>query len=132
MDRIFLDANVLFSASYREDAPLQQLWRLADVELVTSTYAIQETLANIHRDEQLERLERLLTEVRVVSAWDHISLPNDIVLPEKDIPIMQAAIAAGATHLITGDKRDFGKHFGQTIAGVEVLRPATYLRRETR
>ena len=132
MDRIFLDANVLFSASYREDAPLQQLCRLADVELVTSTYAIQETLANIHREEQLERLERLLTEVRVVSAWDHISLPNDIVLPEKDIPIMQAAIAAGATHLITGDKRHFGKHFGQTIAGLEVLRPATYLRRGTR
>ena len=132
MDRIFLDANVLFSASYREDAPLQRLWRLADVELVTSTYAIQETLANIHREEQLERLERLLTEVRVVSAWDHIFLPNDIVLPEKDIPIMQAAIAAGATHLITGDKRDFGEHFGQTIAGIEVLRPATYLRRGTR
>ncbi len=35
MDRLFLDANVLFSAAYRDDSGLQRLWDLSDVELVT-------------------------------------------------------------------------------------------------
>jgi uncharacterized protein len=30
VDRVFLDANVLFSAAYRKDAGLQRLWRLAE------------------------------------------------------------------------------------------------------
>jgi len=42
-------------------------------------------------------------------------LPGGIALPEKDRPILLAAIEARATHLITGDKRLFGKYFGKRI-----------------
>ena len=41
MDRVFLDANVLFSAAYRQDSSLLRLWELKDVELVTSAYAFE-------------------------------------------------------------------------------------------
>jgi hypothetical protein len=54
-------------------------------------------------------------------------LPEGIDLPEKDSPILLAAIEAGATHLLTGDKKHFGKYFGQKVGGVLVLRPRDYL-----
>jgi hypothetical protein len=36
VDRLFLDANVLFSAAYRADSGLLRLWDLPDTELVLS------------------------------------------------------------------------------------------------
>jgi hypothetical protein len=50
-------------------------------------------------------------------------------LPEKDIPILLAAIEARSTHLITGDLRHFGPYFGKRLAGILVLSPADYFRR---
>ena len=48
-------------------------------------------------------------------------------LPEKDLPILRAAVASGATHLVTGDRKRFGHLFGQKVAGVLVLRPGELL-----
>ncbi|HUL34808.1 MAG TPA: hypothetical protein VL128_13055 [Candidatus Eisenbacteria bacterium] len=50
-------------------------------------------------------------------------------MPEKDRPILAAAIAARAMHLITGDGRHFGAYFGKRVSGVVVMTPAEYLRR---
>ncbi len=126
MDRLFLDANVLFSAAYREQAPLRRFWALAGVELLTSAYAVAE--AERHLDaEQRERLEALLAGVRVVADAPAGALPKGVVLRAKDAPILAAAIAANATHLITGDRRDFGVHFGKRLAGVLILPPRDYL-----
>jgi len=36
MDRLFLDANVLFSAAYRPQVGLVRLWKLKDVVLCSS------------------------------------------------------------------------------------------------
>jgi predicted nucleic acid-binding protein len=44
-------------------------------------------------------------------------------LPLKDVPILGGAIAGHATHLLTGDERDFGKLWGKTIQGVKILSP---------
>jgi hypothetical protein len=54
-------------------------------------------------------------------------LPPDVILPEKDRPILAAAIACGATHLITGDRQHFGVWFGQRIGSLTVYPPATYV-----
>ncbi|MEJ7819012.1 MAG: hypothetical protein WKF44_01780 [Rubrobacteraceae bacterium] len=51
-----------------------------------------------------------------------------VELPEKDVPIILAASAAGATHLITGDVTHFGSYYDEEIGGVLVLAPAEYLR----
>jgi hypothetical protein len=42
VDVLFLDANVTFSAAYHRDAGLRRLWRLEDVELISSLYAVDE------------------------------------------------------------------------------------------
>ena len=120
------DANVLFSAAYREDAPLRGLWRRSGVELITSAYALAEAERHLEGD-QRDRLGALMRDVRVVPDVSSTALPDGVELRVKDVPILAAAIAAGATHLITGDLRDFGPHFGNRIGGVLILPPREYL-----
>lgn len=130
MDRLFLDANVLFSAAYRKDAGLKTLWHVENALLLTSEYALEEARRNLSDEEQRERLTELTEAVkRVPEADPDLPHPDGIALPDKDWPILLAAIAHRATHLITGDVQDFGPHFGKSIQGVQILRPASYLAR---
>ena len=131
-NRIFLDANVLFSAAYSEESDFHRLWQLPDTTLIISTHILEEVLLHIVEPMRLERLGQLLVGVEVVANWEHIILPDSMAsLRQKDIPVMRAAIAAQATHLITGDRHDFGDYFEQTTAGVEIIQPAEYLRRHS-
>jgi uncharacterized protein len=127
-DRLFLDANILFSAAYREDAGLRRLWALKNCSLLTSEYAVEEARRNLPQPEQRARLEELLQSVERVSA---LTLDRedrgDVELPEKDWPILGGAVAAGATHLITGDHTHFGSFFGTKLLGVTILPPSEYL-----
>jgi len=126
VDRLFLDANVLFSAAYREESPLRRLWRQPRAELITSAYALVE----VERHLDAERKRRLLDLVQGMEIVPDVptdDLPPGIALRDKDAPILVAAIAASATHLITGDRRDFGSLFGRKVGGVLVLPPRSYL-----
>jgi hypothetical protein len=58
-------------------------------------------------------------------------LPQGIFLPEKDVPILLAALGAGASHLLTGDIRHFGPYLGRKIEGMAVMLPGEYLRTRT-
>ena len=127
MDRLFLDANVLFSAAYRPEAGIARLWDFESVELITSPYAAEEARINLLETDQRQRLGKLLERVQIVTGVS--GLPPGVTLPEKDRPILQAAVQARATHLLTGDKRHFGKYFGRRYGGVLVLAPAEYFRR---
>jgi uncharacterized protein len=129
MDRIFLNANVLFSAAYREDAGLLKLWMLPETDVITSGYAAEEARRNLDEHAARARLDKLLERTALVLEAPHTSLPRSIKLPEKDRPILQAAIAARATSLITGDLRDFGPLFGRAVAGVRIETPGEFLRR---
>lgn len=130
MDVVFLDANVLFSAAYREGSPLGALWELDGAELITSGYALDEARRNLSGVDQ-RRLETFAARLRVVPESRAWVLPRDVILPEKDRPILAAAIGGRATHLLTGDQAHFGAWYGTRIAGVLVLRPAAYLRSRT-
>ncbi|MFA7236446.1 MAG: hypothetical protein WC058_06250 [Phycisphaeraceae bacterium] len=59
MDRLFLDANVLFSAAYRGKAGLLRLWFLRKVAMISSWYAVAEARANLADDTQHRRLDDL-------------------------------------------------------------------------
>jgi len=131
MDRLFLDANVLFSAAYRADARLLQLWKLRSVALCSSRYALAEAKINLDDEVQRRRLAELAEKLQLFEAPSG-HLPRGISLPEKDAPILLAAIEARATHLLTGDVRDFGPYFGKKIEGVLILLPGEYLRMRTR
>jgi predicted nucleic acid-binding protein len=124
VDRIFLDANVLFSAAYREHSGLVEIWRLKGVRLFSSSYAIEEARRNLAAAEQRERLQHLVEALEVVETLPAARLQT--TLPEKDQPILAAAVAGRATHLITGDVKHFGEFFGKVLAGVLVLPPAAY------
>jgi uncharacterized protein len=127
VDVLFLDANVLFSAAYMAESRLRELWTLPDVELVTSEYAWEEAHRNLPRAEQRERLFALAPGLRLVQESGPWALPNNVILPDKDRPILAAALLSGATHLITGDATHFGIWYGKRIGSVLVLRPAAYL-----
>lgn len=129
MDRLFLDANILFSAAYCQYAGLLRLWELEDTELITSTYAIEEARVNLRENAQLERLDQLVRSMQVVSSLTQPIFPEGVILRDKDRPILSAAISADASHLLTGDVRDFGPYFDQTLEGVLILPPAAYLQR---
>ncbi len=127
MARAFLDANILFSAAYREDAGLMRLWDLLGAELITSAYAAEEARRNLAGADQVARLEELLTRTRIVPESD-APVPARVRLPDKDLPILRAALAGKATHLVTGDIRDFGRYFGRRLAGILIVTPAEFIR----
>lgn len=131
MERIFLDANVLFSAAYREDSGLRRIWELSGIALVTSTYAVEEARRNLGIGDRRSRLDALLVSVQQMPEVAEMELPPTVELPDKDRPILLAAIRAGATHLLTGDVRHFGRYFGEIVGGVRILPPSDFLRSST-
>jgi uncharacterized protein len=125
VDRLFLDANVLFSAAWRPRSALLRLWALDGVELLSSSHAVAEARRNLETPAQRGRLTRLLHRVHLVDP-EHFTAPRGIRLPEQDLPILLAAIDGGATHLLTGDWEHFGSYFRLEISGVLILPPAEY------
>jgi hypothetical protein len=131
MDRLFLDANVLFSAAYKIDARLLELWNLRNVTLCSSRYALEEARINLADEDQRTRLATLSGSLLLFEAGQPAVLAG-ILLPAKDAPIFLAAVEARATHLLTGDVHHFGPYFGKKIEGIAIVRPGEYLRRRTR
>ncbi len=131
MARVFLDANVLFSAAYRPESRLRELWGLRETELVTSELAVEEARRNLlaYGPDDIRRLAELTAQLTVVpSAPARLTLAKRMTLPESDLLILSAAAAANCTHLLTGDKRHFGPLYGRKVGGVLVLPPGEYLR----
>lgn len=127
---LFLDANILFSAAYREQSGLLKLWKIKSATLVSSAYAIEEARRNLDTPPQKERLDKLIVSLYEIYPFHvDIRLPENITIREKDKPILMSAIVAKADFLITGDVRDFGKFYGKKINGVTVLPPSEYLNR---
>jgi predicted nucleic acid-binding protein len=126
MDRLFLDANVLFSAAYRPNAGLLEFWEFEKVVVCSSRYALEGAAFNLGENAQKDRLARLARRIQFFDA-PPAELPGGVSLPEKDRPILLAAMEARATHLITGDVRHFGPYFGKMIAGILVMSPYEYL-----
>lgn len=125
--RAFLDANVLFSAAWSERSRLSLLWEIDGVDLLASQYVLEEARRNLDTVESRIRLERLAGRLRVVPEQLDALLPDGLDLREKGRPVLAAAVGARATHLVTGDRRDFGPFLGKTVAGVLVATPTEFL-----
>lgn len=54
------------------------------------------------------------------------NIPDD--LSEKDKPVLMAALAMNASHLLTGDVTHFGRYYGRQIEGLIILLPGEYLK----
>jgi predicted nucleic acid-binding protein len=119
--RVFLDANVLFSAAWRAGSGLMRLWEMASIHLVTSPYAVDEAERNLvrKRPDAVARLEALVRRIEVTSALCLLDEGHN--LPPKDVPILAAAVASHCEALLTGDIADFGHLLGHAVQGVRLL-----------
>jgi predicted nucleic acid-binding protein len=109
--RLFLDANVLFTAAHNPQGKAALIMELGQAGLwqaVSSAYALEEARRNIARKypDRLECLQALTQGLRLAPAALERDCPHG--LPEKDCPIYRAALACKADVLLTGDIRDFG------------------------
>lgn len=131
--RLFLDANVLFSAALSREGAASNLFAFAGAgacELVTSAFVVAEVTRNLRvkAPEALGRWERLITSVGVVVEADARLVDRiAVALPAKDRPVLAAALGCRATVLVTGDRRHFGSLFGRAIGGTVVLPPRAAL-----
>lgn len=116
--RVFLDANILFSAALvgqppAESSPFALLWTLAvagKVRLVSSRWCVGEAQHNLRRKRPADEasLAALLADVEVVADPRATDPRAEALLPAKDAPVLSAALASGCRVLITGDLRHFG------------------------
>jgi len=133
--RLFLDANVLFSAAVSPAGAAAGLIVLAEAgacELVTSALAVTEATRNLRAKAPaaMERWGLVGAVVGIVPEADPRLLECvDVVLEAKDRPILAAALGCRATVLVTGDRRHFGSLFGRAIGGTVVLPPREALER---
>ena len=121
--KIFLDANILFSGSVSES----RIAKLIEIvkqhgECVTNIYAIEEARKNIER-KKYGSIQGLKLLLKNVSVSNELILNVPVELKAKDIPILGSAIALNCTHLLTGDKRDFGFLYGKRVDNVLVVSP---------
>lgn len=116
MSKVFLDANVLFTAAHNprgKAAFLIGLPKKGHLRIVTSTFAVEEAQRNIELKypDRLSALKSLLREIDVIPSGDGALCA--IALPEKDKPIFESACRCKATHLLTGDLKDFGRYMNR-------------------
>jgi predicted nucleic acid-binding protein len=133
--RVFLDANILFTAAYSPEglsALLIELGAVGRVTLLTSPIAIIEARRNLEvkRPAAVPAFERSLTAIEIVRE----PVPADVerLTPEdlsaKDRPILAAAIVARATHFVTGDQRHYGRWMTRrTSLPFRVMTPRQFL-----
>jgi predicted nucleic acid-binding protein len=126
--RVFLDANILFSAAKSAGAVRKLLARAhaGGHTLCVDGYVVAEARRNIEAKghEALAVLEDLLRNLEVVP-FRLTRLPPDAaaLLPEKDQPVLAAAIRLKCEALVTGDRTHFGALYGRTVGGVAVHSP---------
>jgi predicted nucleic acid-binding protein len=127
--RIFLDANILFSAA-RADGAIRQFLALTETaghELWADAYVFEEARRNLaaKTPSGLPVLEAMAARIKIggLLAGGPL-LPETLVLPEKDRPVLAAAIHHRCEILVTGDRTHFGALYGKTIRGVKICSPA--------
>jgi uncharacterized protein len=133
--RVFIDANILFSAAYLKQSRTRAIFDLAAAgffEGITSAYALDEARRNLLRrhPDRVAALDQIALGLRIVSepnaefrAW-----AAALGITEKDVPILAAAAQAGVDWLVSGD-RGFASLYEKKPRGVDVMLPAEAIRR---
>ena len=126
--RIFLDANILFSAA-KSDGAVRLLLKLliaAEHECWADGYVVEEARRNLAAKfpDGLAALNLLLSRVHLAAIHaPDAALEDTLPLPEKDRPVLAAAIRHGCQALVTGDRAHFGRLYGKTVCGVTIHSP---------
>ena len=126
--RIFLDANVLFSAAKSDGAirTFLTLLEKAGHSCCADAYVIEEARRNlaVKAPDRVGELERLLSRMEVAQAQRiDVSIEASLKLPAKDRPVLAAAVQLSCEALVTGDRTHCGALYGRTIHGVAIHSP---------
>lgn len=126
--RIFLDANVLFSAAQSDGAVRELIGRLrkSGHQLIADAYVWEEATRNLvaRYPSALPALDALTGTIEVFPLRGSDEGVRDLPVEEKDRPVLLAAIAFNCAALITGDRTHFGHLFGTSVQGVTIHSPA--------
>ena len=127
--RIFLDANVLFSAAKSDGAVRRLLTLLVDGghECWADGYVVEEARRNLiaKAPTSVPVLATLLGRIHFTTAQPHpAALEAMLPVPEKDRPVLAAAIRLHCEALVTGDRTHFGALYGKTLGGVTIYSPS--------
>ncbi len=126
--RIFLDANILFSAAKSDGSVRELLARLhaAGHTLCADAYVVAEARRNLEDKgaNALKAFMALLAKFEV-APFQASESPPDVtaMLPENDRPVLAAAIRLGCDALVTGDRTHFGVLYGKVVGGVKIHSP---------
>jgi predicted nucleic acid-binding protein len=126
--RIFLDANILFSAACTAGA-VRRLLALASNAghvLCADAYVLAEARRNVamKAPHGVDALEAIVGRLSVcLHAPPGLSPGTAPQLDPKDRPVLAAAIGMRCDVLVTGDVTHFGRYFDATLEGVTVRSP---------
>lgn len=126
--RIFLDANILFSAA-RADGAIRRL--LSELQqhkhvLIAGPLVIVEARRNLENKANpaaLTWLDLMLSSMETSASEPRLVASNVDWLVEKDRHVLRAAIQMRCDVLVTGDVKHFSAGHGQTFDGVKILSP---------
>lgn len=126
--RVFLDANILFSAAKSDGAVRALLSLLLERghECSVDAYVVAEARRNLVNKgaHAIEVLDELLGRMQVAPAMSAAAEAADLGwLPPKDRPVLAAAMGLRCDVLVTGDRKHFGSAYGQQIGGVTIHSP---------
>lgn len=128
--RIFLDANVLFSAAKSAES-IRLLLHALHTEghnLVADVYVATEARRNVEAkagSDAAAYLQALLSRIEVSKVHYPTMAQADVLwLAEKDRPVLMAAMALKCDVLATGDRTHFGPGYGRVFDGVTIYAPA--------
>jgi len=119
--RVFLDANLIFSAAQTGSPSRQLIETLARHATLTTHPAVWHEAERNLQTKRPDWLGGLASLKPLLHLHSGVAVCPDVGLPAKDQPVLAAAIAARADRLVTGDRTHFGPLFGKAIQGVRVL-----------
>ena len=126
--RVFLDANILFSAAKSAGAVRKLVHELLDLghDCRIDEYVVIEARRNLAAKDPaaLIEFESLLKRLHISPAQapgPELGLVN--WLPGKDRVVLAAAIRLRCEVLVTGDHTHFGAGYGKVFAGVTLYSP---------
>jgi hypothetical protein len=126
--RVFLDANILFSAAKSAGAVRELLARLeaGGHVLCADDYVVGEARRNLlaKGPETLAVLDELLARIET-AAFRPAVLPDKVaaLVHEKDRPVVAAAVRLDCDALVSGDRTHFGALYGKELLGVAIHSP---------
>lgn len=128
--RIFPDANILLSAA-RSDGAVRRLLAVLLSKghtLCADTYVAEEARRNLAA-KAAARLPALAALLDVIEVAAIQTMPRTLGtysgLPEKDRPVLAAAIRLKCDVLVTGERTHFGRFYDREIGGVRIHSPRT-------